>query len=138
MDKKSPLIHVALIQEFKSGKTLLFLRRLNEGHYAWFKDEGNGKESETPVWGPTIEEAIRLARLFWKEDAFRTIHCGFRYTLPERDEHGNNALFHQMIASYSSMNGIYFDDELGHNCVVHHASNEARSLWQQLQQAAQI
>lgn len=121
------LIHVGIIQE-KGVKIYLFLREVAPQHYVWFKEN-----EKTEVEATTIEEALRLAARFWKLDYFRTLNCGFRYTLPERDEHGTNALFHQMAASYASSNGIYFDEELGNNCVVYNASQEARTLqalWQ--------
>lgn len=117
------LIHVAKI--FKNGKhTLLFLRKVSNNEYRWFQD----KES-TPVYAETIEEALRLAPKHWNNDSYRTIICGFRYTLPERDEHGINALFHQMAASIVTPNGIYFDEELGNNCFVQNYSLEARELF---------
>jgi hypothetical protein len=104
----------------------LYLKKLAPQSYAWFDAE------EAVLTASSIEEALKLARRRWKNDGFRTLNCGFRYTLPERDEHGMNALFHQMAASYSSMNGIYFDDELGGNCIVQLASQEARSVWDRL------
>lgn len=131
-EKKAKLIHVACIQT-SNGFSYLLLRKIEPNRYVWFKEDRPGQETITSVEGSNSEEAIRLARQFWKQDFFRTLQCGFRYTLPERDEHGYNALFHQMGASYSSMNGVYFDEELGCNCIVHNASNEARNLWQKLQ-----
>ena len=110
----------------KSIGHYLFLKQLDLHTYTWFDDEDNA----TAVSATTIEEAIRLARRTWKERGFRTVICGFRYTLPERDEHGSNAFFFQMAASLSSMNGVYFDEELGHNCLVQGASSEAKELWQ--------
>jgi len=91
--------------------------------------EDNAGEQATTVSGETVEEAMRLAARHWQKDSFTTVICGFRYTLPERDEHGINALFHQMVASYSSMNGVYYDEELGNNCFVQNASDEAIRLW---------
>ncbi len=95
--------------------------------FVWFL-----RDKETPIVGGNSEEAILLARKQWGEDNFRTLNCGFRYTLPERDEHGVNALYSQMVSSYASMNGIYFDPDLSCNCFVQSASNEARSLMKQL------
>lgn len=126
--KINKLIHVGLIQIQGKGRVLLFLRQITPQQYIWFQEEKPGVEIETPVQAETIEEALRLAVKAWKKDGYRNINCGFRYTLPERDEHGTNALFHQMAASYNSMNGIYFDEELGNNCIVHNASQEARNL----------
>jgi hypothetical protein len=123
-EKNNPIIHVA---KLNNRDTLyLLLKKIDESRYTWFF-KGKGKDEElSPVSGISVEEAIRKARSYWKNDpTFRMLNCGFRYTLPERDEHGSNALFHQMAASYSSSNGIYFDEDLGHNCIVHNASQEA-------------
>lgn len=129
---EAKLIHVGRIATTQHRPMYLLLRQLGGYHYAWFKKENKTNEIETQIWGPTIEEAIRLAHQHWKLDHFRTVNCGFRYTLPERDEHGTSALFYQMIASYSAMNGIYFDEEIGCNCIVYFASLEARKLWHEL------
>lgn len=130
--KLDKLIHVARI--YTHGEWLtLYLRKNENGHFTWYEGQENGlKETETPVSAQTMEEAMRLAPRHWKNHSFRTLNCGFRYTLPERDEHGINAFFHQMAASYSSSNGVYYDDELGNNCFVQNASEEAYALWQQL------
>lgn len=117
------LIHAAKI--FQQGKhKLLYLRKVSPDEYRWFC-EG----TPTEVTGITIEEALRLAARHFSQDSYRTIICGFRYTLPERDEHGINALFHQMAASLSTPNGVYFDEELGNNCFVQNSSLEARELF---------
>lgn len=121
------LIHVAFRQGFKSERITLFLRQLSADEFRWF-EEIEGKEEKTSVFSNTKEEAIIEARKTWKLSLFRTLHCGFRYTLPERDEHGMNALFFQMKASLMSFNGIYFDEEMGHNCFVQNMSIEAKKL----------
>lgn len=108
------LIHVA-----RKGSTLYFLRKKGDD-FVWFEGE-----NETPIVSKNIEEAIRLANRKWH---FRMLACGFRYTLPERDEHGNNALFYQMAASQKTLTGVYFDEELGHPCIVQNASGEALDL----------
>lgn len=128
------LIHVAEIQEQNKGRCYLFLRQLDSYRFVWFKEISPNEEVETVIWGANPEEAIYAARQAWKNELFRTLQCGFRYTLPERDECGSNALFYQMAASYNSMNGVYFEDELGSNCIVHNASIEARNLLKRMQQ----
>jgi hypothetical protein len=113
--------------------TYLLLRQEGPNTFRWWIDAG-AAEKETDVSANTVEEAIRLAHRKWKNEYFRTVICGFRYTLPERDEHGMNALFHQMVSSYSSPNSTYNDEELGHACQVHAASDEALRLWKKLKQ----
>lgn len=124
---RNKLIHVG-----RKGKKNLYLRQLGTLHFAWFE------EDDTPagVEAPHAEEAIRLAFKKWR--GLHLLNCGFRYTLPERDEHGINALFHQMGASYESMNGVYFEEELGYNCIVQNASDEARELWRKLKEAGKL
>lgn len=131
------LIHIGCIFGEDGINHYLFLRKISDLHFVWF-EEHKGLEKETDVSADNIEEALRLAVRRWKSRFFRTVICGFRYTLPERDEHGINALFHQMAASYSSMNGIYYDEELGNNCFVQSASQEAYDLWQQLKTQQRI
>lgn len=130
------LIHVARI--FVGGQwRYLFLRKIETNRFVWHEENEDG-EFPTEVSGATIEEAIRQAVRFWKRDSFINVNCGFRYTLPERDEHGINAYFMQMAASYSSMNGIYYDEELGNNCFVQNASQESYNLWQRLKTAKRL
>jgi hypothetical protein len=126
------LIHVARIQNGSPIPTYLFLRKLNPQLYTWFEQGKNDAETETSVSASNAEEAMRLAYRHWQNHSFRMLNCGFRYNLPERDEHGINALFHQMVASYSSSNGIYFDEDQGNNCFINFASEEARKLWKKL------
>lgn len=124
-------IHVATISHCLGDARLLVLRQLEPSKYVWFLREGGGEE-ETEVHAKDPLEAIRLARRHWKNESFTPLRCGYRFTLPERDEHGNNALFHQMVKSLNSLTGIYFDEELGHNCVVHQIPSNARRLYQEL------
>ncbi len=131
--KLGKLIHIAQVMLPRKGPRLLLLRKVDPVRFEWYEEDDKGRESNTAIFAPSAEEAIRQAYLNWKDHLFRTINCGFRYSLPERDEHGSNALFHQMIASYNSMNGIYFDEDLGHNCLVNFASDEAKRLWKELQ-----
>lgn len=125
------LIHVARIHAHGKWR-YLFLRKNEKGHFTWHEEQNDNQETETPVTAQTAEEALRLAPRHWNSHSWNPLHCGFRYTLPERDEHGSNAFFHQMAASCASMNGVYYDNELGNNCFVQNASEEAFSLWQRL------
>ncbi len=132
-----PLIHAAYKLAPKQGYSLLLLRKESPHNYLWW-EETDSTETSTELNAPSTEEALRLAHSTWKNQSFRTIICGFRYMLPERDEHGINAYFHQMTASYSSPNGVYFDQDLGHHCMVQSASQEALALWQRLKQAGRM
>lgn len=132
--KLGKLIHIGFLQQKGKGTINLFLRQDSPHEYAWYQEESPSKEQKTDLCAPSAEEALRLARREWALEGFRPLLCGFRYTLPERDEHGTNALFHQMAASYASPTGVYFDEDLGYSCVVHAASQEARSLLKRLQQ----
>lgn len=136
-EPQNRLIHIARMQS-NGQPVYLFLRQRGPRDFRWTEDQGLNQEKDTAITADSIEEALRLGHREWKDRAFRTVICGFRYTLPERDEHGNNALFHQMVASYSSMNGFYFDEELGNNCIVHNASKEARQLMEQLRSEKRI
>lgn len=129
-DNNTKLIHIAKIFP-KGGIRFLFLREKTPTEYTWFLENQNKEEVDTNITATTIHEALRLGQKNWKKDYLTLLHCGFRYTLPERDEHGTNALFFQMAASYQSPNGIYFDQELGFNCIVHQASLEARQFLNQ-------
>lgn len=133
MFSMNKLIHAAKIQ----SKGLLLLRQIEPYRFVWYREIEPPIEEETKVWGGSVEEAIAEGYKIWRQDGFQPLNCGFRYTLPERDEVGSNALFHQMISSYSSMNGVYFDEELGSNCIVQNASLDARKLWKRLQQTGQ-
>lgn len=130
---KPKLIHVARIHLQSKGKLYLFLRQLECYRYVWFCEEKPAIEIETAIWGGTTEEAMHAGYRAWQDERIFPLNCGFRYTLPERDEVGTNALFHQMVASYSSSSGVYFDEELSSNCIVQFASIEARDLWKRLQ-----
>lgn len=123
------LIHIARIQTSESPlPQYLFLRKHGDNLFVW-----HDIERELNISGSSISESLKMGRKAWRLNSFRTVNCGFRYTLPERDEHGCNALFCQMMESYRSYNGIYFDEDLGHNCFVSFASQEALSLMKKLQ-----
>jgi hypothetical protein len=128
----SKIIHVGRIMSSRKGVSYLLLRQTSPYHFAWMYWTIHRSEEPTGIEASSLEKALQAARRHWKREGFRTVICGFRYTLPERDEHGNNALFHHMVASYSSQNGIYFDEELGRNCIVNFASQEAQDLWRQV------
>jgi len=125
-------LHIAEVQRPKEGKRLLLLREASPRLFCWHEELPDGKEQQLELSAPSVEEALRLAQKKLRPLSFRTIKCGFRYALPERDEHGMNALFHQMAASQEGFGGIYFDEEVGHNCFVQNASHEALELLKRL------
>lgn len=133
----SKAIHAARAQPRGQGTIYLLLKEAAPYHYVWFIEKEE-EEIETAISAPTIDDALKFARQFWKQDSFRTLICGFRYTLPERDEHGCNAFFHQMISSYSNSGKVYFDDDLGSNCFVANASTEALAFWRYLQNLGRL
>lgn len=135
---KGKLIHVAVKNSRQAVGSYFFLRQIGPHEFLWMDEQADGSEVATDISADSCEEAIRLANQKLKMAGFRMLNCGFRYTLPERDEHGINALFHQMIASYSSSNGTYFDGDLGNNCFINFASREARDLWKRLQREEKL
>lgn len=133
IEKRGKLIHIGRIIAHDGRIRFVYLRKNESAGFEWFEEVHESQEEPTGITGSTIQEAIRLGIKKWKVQAYRNINCGFRYTLPERDEHGSNALFHQMAASQSSINGVYYDEELGSNCFVQNASQEAINLWKRFQ-----
>ncbi len=123
------LIHVA-----KTDKNYFFLRQRTPILYEWVKTDNESNEEGTEVFGLNIEEAVRKANRAFKHLGFKSLDCGYLYTLPERDEHGINAYFFQMKESYRASNGVYFDKISGNNCLVQSASLQALNLMQQLKQ----
>jgi hypothetical protein len=111
-----------LISIAKSSEGRLYLRKVEPKLFKWFQEE-----TDTGIQSDLVTEAIRLAQEKWK--SFKLLNCGYVYTLPERDEHGNNALFSQMAKSLDSGNGIYFDEDLGHNCIVQQIPLETARLY---------
>jgi hypothetical protein len=126
------IIHIARILAKNNRIAYLLLRKPEAYRYIWFLEDTTGNESETAIWAGSPYDALMAAYKNWSLQEIRSVHCGFRYTLPERDEVGSNALFYQMVASYESMSGVYFDEELASNCIVHNASLEAKQLWKRL------
>lgn len=132
------IIHAARLATHPGKTDYLLLRQVGDQQFRWDEFKGRDEDKPTEISSQTITDAIRIARVHWKYRSIQMVNCGFRYTLPERDEHGSNALFHQMIASYASSNGIYFDAELGNNCFVNFASEEARRLWKRLKETNKL
>lgn len=122
------IIHVATVIIPKEGKKKLYLLEFSPNDYRWYQEDFK----ETSIFGNTIEIALRNAYHHWKLYQFNPLMCGFRYTLPERDEHGINALYYQLASSRSSPNGIYLDENVGHNCFVQNYSDEAIDLLKKL------
>ena len=111
-----------------AGKINYSTYLLLDNHFVWrFIDQ-----KEASPAASSFQQALVLARQLWSKDFFTLLHCGFRYTLPTRDETGINATFKQMVLSYSASNGRYFDEEVGHLCYVDFASQEALRLWKRI------
>lgn len=134
MSTGNKLIHVARVLNENNQTIYLFLRQIGRYHYQWFQEVNEDSEVPLPIDGVTAEEALRKAADRFQYHEFHPVECGFRYDLSERDEHGINALFYQMIESYAANNvdGSYFDPDAGHHCYVDFASDEALDLWHRL------
>lgn len=113
------LVHVANV-----GSETLFLRKSAEGQFQWMNQEN-------PVSGEfdSLEKALEYA---WRQEGFTPMACGYKFTLPERDEHGTPALFEEMAKSLNSMTGIYFDEREGHNCIVNQIPSNTRRFFEHL------
>lgn len=109
--KQENIVYLAEI--FDGKKIPLALVNDGDGIFYWCQD---GKP--TDVVASSSEEAFKKARKKWKEFGFQPVLCGTKFTLPERDEHGSPASYQDMRKSLASMNGVYFDEALGHNCIV--------------------
>lgn len=132
------LIHVGHYLGPNGRLVALYLRQ--EGNrFRWYEERG-GEEVALDLSAETATEAIRLAAERFVDDDWRPLECGMRFNQSERDEHGSNALFHQMVASYSSshIEGNYFDEDTGHDCTVDQASEEALALWKRLQSEGRL
>lgn len=127
------LTNLILVARQMGAKSLLLLRKIEPKLFRWSVYDGE-KETETDVHAEEAAEAIRLGVAYWR--GFTPLPCGYVFTLPERDEHGNNALFSQMVKSLESPSGIYFDEDLGHNCIVKEIPSETRRLYQTLKSFA--
>lgn len=115
------IVHIA-----KIAAGTLFLKPEGEG-FRWFLEE-----KPTPVATETVREAMRQGVRQWRLEGFTPIHCGFLFTHPVRDEVGTPAFFCEMVKSYTSLAGNFFDEVRGHLCVVHNASEEALALFRRL------
>lgn len=124
----SKIIHVGKVHLPKRrGSNYAILREISPKDFRWFIED-KGQEKETGIKGESIPQAIHNAKKRWKDSAFNPMHCGIRFELPERDQHGTKALFYQMIQSQRHNNGVYFDIKLNQQCIVQNISNEALLL----------
>lgn len=113
------IIHAAKLGD----GSLITLNEIEPGLYGWFI-----QKTSLNLEAKSIEEAFRLARKSLKFRGFEPINCGYKFTLPERDEHGKEALYIDMVRSLASPNGVFFDETLGHNVVVHQIPLNSRDL----------
>lgn len=115
------IIHVAKIYP-KGRINYLFLKQ-EKNYFYW-----DGTDYKSDSYVKSLETGAKV----WKDDYFQLVNCGFRYNLPVRDETGMNALFWQMAKSYQSLNGVYFDEDVGHQCIVKFAPDEALRIWKRI------
>lgn len=135
--KIGQIIDIAKLDVPFEGNKYLLLRRLEPKGFAWFLDNDDS-EVPTGIVRDSIALAFQEGFSKFKMNSFRPVLSGFRYMLPERDEHGERATFSEMCRSYASSNGIYFDEALGHNCYVQNASLEALNLFRNFKKAGRL
>lgn len=90
-----------------------YLKENSPQEFQWFLED-----QPTEIKAPSIREAMKLAIRAFKFDHFNPLPCGNKYSLPERDEHGEPALFSELVKSLASPNGQYFDPLYGQNYIV--------------------
>lgn len=112
------IVHVATDGKGK----VIFLRKGPQGSFQWGEE---GEEFDS------LPKALEYA---WKEN-FSLLLCGYKFTLPERDEHGTPALFEEMAKSLNSMTGVYFDEREGLNCIVHQIPTNTRRFFEAITSA---
>lgn len=110
MPIKENIIHLA--QVFNGRPRVLYLVK-EEGCFRWYDGE-----SPTELSAESLPEALRLAGKQYALQNFRMVHCGTKFTLPERDEHGAPATYQEMMKSLQSSNGVFQDEASGHACIV--------------------
>ena len=101
------IIHKALV-----NNKWIDLVEIEPGQYGWFDGD-----LSLGLKASTIPLAFSMARKNFS--SFKPISAGYKYTLPERDEHGKEALYYEAVKSLESPNGVFFDEFAGHNAVVH-------------------
>jgi len=126
------LIHIGKKVGSEGRSHYLFLRKVDSKGFVWFEVNRAFEEKETDCVAAEIPLAFTEARKKWHTDYFKLLHCGFRYSLPVRDEVGCNALFWEMVSSYSAPNGQFLDSASGQFYYVDNASDEALTLWRNL------
>ena len=108
----------------KQEKALL----LHEGaEFSWlFKDE-------IILKGKSIGEMRECLLSHFAGYPVRIVNFGVLYTLPERDEVGQYALFHQARNSYKVSNGVVFDPAWGFTYKVDFLSQEGAKMIEELE-----
>ena len=110
MPLKENIIHLA--QVFNGKVRFLYLVK-EEGCLRWYDGE-----SPTELIAGSLSEALRIAGKLYALQHFQVVHCGNKFTLPERDEHGTPATYQEMMKSLQSSNGVFQDEASGHACIV--------------------
>lgn len=110
-----------------------FILTQEETGFRWhlFEEDSN-KFYPTDCLGENIGLACHFARMKWARYGFRTLRCGTLLTLPERDEVGSPALFHEMIQSLSISSGVVFDPGRGYSFRVDQISEEAIQFYKRI------
>jgi hypothetical protein len=146
MDQQRPPLHAAVafgrLQDFldndsaheqSSAKEQTFLLFQEGSLYRWhLLLNDNYHLLATTCSAMNIGRACHLARMQWGRYGFRTLRCGTLFTLPERDEIGSPALFHEMIQSLAVSNGVVTDPSRGHPYRVDQISEEAVRLYKKI------
>lgn len=89
------------------------LREETPGNFQWFL---HGKA--VGVNCSSLKDSLKSGFKSFKNDQFRPLHCGTKFSLPERDEHGEPAIFSELVRSLASSNGQYYDPLYGQNFIV--------------------
>lgn len=110
----------------------LVLRKESEFFHWFIYNTENKNLIATSCKGPNIGQTCHLARLRWARWGFRTLHCGTLFILPERDEIGSPALFHEMVQSLSNSSGAVFDPNRGYSYRVDQISEEAIRFYKEI------
>ncbi len=101
-----------IIHKARVNNKWIDLVEIEPAKYGWYEGDRS-----LDLNAGSIPLAFSIARKAFPD--FLPIAAGYKYTLPERDEHGKEALYCEAVKSLESPNGVFFDEKAGHNVVVH-------------------